>query len=281
MRLSKRVLLVVAACAVHAAPPALAASVTSAALADSSAAVGGLSAGVVKTAAWAGGLLLVGGGLVWLTIQLWSLGSRAMASAGESSSPLTQAPSVGVGTPANLAASYNAKLGDAVSMDIKEHLNNLGEFPIGERVFAGVKFSVQGVIHLGSIYPSRVEGIKVGARCQRLHLLHGTAGWTTEGAACAVLTLHYADGSTAELEIRYGEHVRDWWNWNANEPATLDTETEVAWWGENDYSRQRKCRLRVHRSTFANPKPDQVLETIDFAKRTPRCNPFLLGLSIE
>ena len=186
-----------------------------------------------------------------------------------------------MGTPINLSASYNAGMGDAVSMDTQEHPNNLGEFPAGEHVFAGVKFSVQGVIHLGSIYPKSVEDIRVGARCQRLHLLHGTAGTTTEGAPCAVLTLHYPDGSTAELAINYGEHLRDWWNWNAKEPTTLDPGTEVAWWGDNDFARERKCRLRVYRSTFANPKPDQVIETIDYGKQTPRCNPFLLGLSIE
>jgi hypothetical protein len=157
----------------------------------------------------------------------------------------------------------------------------LGEFPAGEHVFAGVKFSVQGVIHLGSIYSKLVQGIEVGARCQRLHLLHGTAGTTTGGAPCAVITLHYADGSTAELAIKYGEHLRDWWNWNAKEPTELDQGTEIAWWGENDFARARKCRLRVYRSTFANPKPDQAIETIDYGKQTPRCNPFMLGLSIE
>ena len=229
-------------------------------------------------------LLLAGVMLMWRL--LYPLAAKHLAAASPqapAAPPAQEDPpaSASVGTPINLSASYNAELGDAVSMDTQEHPNNLGEFPAGEQAFAGVKFSVQGVIHLGSIYPKLVEGIKVGGRCQRLHLLHGTAGTTTEGAPCAVLTLHYADGSTAELAINYGEHLRDWWNWNAKEPTALDPGTEIAWWGDNDFARARKCRLRVYRSTFANPKPDQVIETIDYGKQTPRCNPFMMGLSIE
>ena len=243
---------------------------------------------------------LIGGGLLLLLaglLLMWRLAYRPAEEhrAAAPSSPAVALPglptapapqddppaSAGVGTPIDLSASYNAGMGHAVSMDTKEHPNNLGEFPTGEHEFAGVKFAVQGVIHLGSIYPKVVQGIPVGVRCQRLHLLHGTAGTTTEGAPCAVLTLHYADGSTAELPINYGEHLRDWWNWKAKEPTALDPGTEIAWWGDNDFARARKCRLRVYRSTFANPKPDQAIETIDYAKQTPRCNPFLLGLSIE
>lgn len=241
----------------------------------------------VQRTPWiAGGvlLLLTAGVLMWRL--LYPLAVKYLA-AGPSQAPAAlpaqEVPpaSASVGTPISLRASYNAETGDAVSMDTQEHPNNLGEFPTGEQVFAGVKFSVQGVIHLGSIYPPLVQGIKVGARCQRLHLLHGTAGTTTEGAPCAVLTVHYADGSTADLNINYGEHLRDWWNWNKNEPTGLDSGTAVAWWGENEFSRQRKCRLRVFRSTFANPNPDRVIEAIDYAKQTPRCNPFLLGLAVE
>jgi len=200
---------------------------------------------------------------------------------GESPYQEDHSASAGAATPVNLSASYNAETSDAVSMGTKDHPNNLSEFPTGEQVFAGVQFSVQGVIQLGDIYPNLVEGIQVGTRCRRLHLLHGTAGWTTDGAPCAVITLHYADGSTAELVIKYGEHLRDWWNWNAKEPTELDPGTEVAWWGENDFARARKCRLRVYRSTFANPKPDVAIETIDYGKQNPPCNPFMLGLSIE
>jgi subtilisin family serine protease len=200
---------------------------------------------------------------------------------GESPHPEDHAPSAGVGTPINLSASYNAETSNAIAMGTKDDPNNLSEFPTGEQVFAGVRFSVQGMIQLGTIYPHVVKGIKVGARCQRLRLLHGLAGWSDEGATNAVLTLHYADGSTAELAIKYGEHVRDWWNWNANEPTSLDPGTAIAWLGDNDLARARNCRLRVYRSTFANPKPDVVIGTIDYGKQIPRGNPFMLGLSIE
>lgn len=257
----------------------------------------------VRRTAWIGGgtlLLLAGVFLVWRLTHHPAAQPRAAEPAPPISEPtptptaslplpapprppeVPAPPTVAaVGHPVDLTTSYNAEMADGVSMGTKEHPNNLSEFPTGEQVLAGVLFSVQGLIQFGSIYPKRVEGIRVGTRCQRLHLLHGTAGTAPDGAPCASLTLHYADGSTAELNLNYGEHLRDWWNWKKNEPTTLDPGTEIAWWGDNDYARSRKCRLRVYRSTFANPNPDQVLETIDYTKQRSGCNPFLLGLSTE
>jgi hypothetical protein len=183
--------------------------------------------------------------------------------------------------PIDLTASCNAGTTNAVGMGVRSHPNNLAEFPTGELEVGGIRFLVTGMIQLATMYPKRVDGISVGARGHRLHLLHGTGGAPPDGAAVALLTLHYADGSAAELPIVYGEHVRDWWTWKKNEPAELAPGSEIAWVGDNAFAKARNCRLRVYRSTFDNPKPDLVIEAIDYARLDTRCNPFMLGLSIE
>ena len=185
------------------------------------------------------------------------------------------------GTPVDLTAYYNAEAGAAIGTGSREHPNTLSALRTGEHAFADVKFSVNGMIQLGKIYPKEVKGIKVGARCQRLHLLHGTAGFEKDGTPIAGLTLHYADGSTSELAIAYGEHVRDWWAWNQYEATSLAAGTEIAWWGDNEYAHRQNVRLRLYRTTFANPKPEVMIETIDYGMRGTKCNPFLLGFSIE
>jgi hypothetical protein len=240
-------------------------------------------------------LALLGGSLLWRFLYLpaaRSIAHRprvtqaeeipAQSPALETPIPHTPAPAAATNaTSIDLAPFYNAGLTNAVMMGVRNHPNNLGEFPEGEIEAAGVRFSVGGAIHVGNIYPPRVEGIKVGARCQRLHLLHGTGGAPPEGTPVALLTLHYADGSAEELPIIYGQHVRDWWAWKKNEPAELDAGSAIAWEGSNEYARSKNCKIRVYRSTLANPKPDLVIETADYVRAARGCNPFLLGLSVD
>ena len=197
----------------------------------------------------------------------------------------TDASAPGVkGTPVDLAVKYSCTTSNAIGMGgLRNHPNNLGSFPIGMNVFGDIRFVVGGMIQLGGPYPRQTTGIKVGSKARRLHLLHGTGGVVGEGTEIATLVLHYAGGNGMELPIQYGLHARDWWMWTPNESPVLDEETAVVWEGENEFSKEKNCRIRVYASIFENPKPDEIIERVDYvrARSSGGATPFLLGLTVE
>ena len=178
---------------------------------------------------------------------------------------------------------YSCSLSNAVNMGrLKIHPNNLEEFPGGEGEFGGVLFAVRGMIQLGGAYPRECRGISIGTRARTLHILHGTAGLKDEGTEMARLVIHYADGEENQLPINYGEHARDWWAWKEGENPAVGPNTELAWTGSNRYAKAKNVGLRIYRSTFLNPSPDKVVESIDYIREAGTgLTPFLLGLTIE
>ena len=178
---------------------------------------------------------------------------------------------------------YSCSLSNAVNMGrLKVHPNNLEEFPNGEGEFGGVLFAVRGMIQLGGAYERECRGISIGTRARALHILHGTAGLKDDGTEIARLIIHYTDGAETQLPIIYGEHARDWWAWKEGENPNVGPHTELAWIGSNRYAKTKYVGLRVYRSTFLNPSPDKVIESIDYIRETGTgLTPFLLGLTIE
>jgi hypothetical protein len=182
--------------------------------------------------------------------------------------------------PADLAPAYNGSTTDSTNArNDSGNPDNLEEFPLGENEFAGIRFSVNGVILLNGRHPDRVDGIPLNKRCRKLYLLHGTTGKMPEGTTIAQLVLHYAGGDEIQIEIKYGEHVRDWWQ-RARDPQP-EPPLIVAWNGQNRLTRKEGASLNVYLSTFPNPRPKDQIQTIDFVSANTRCNPFFLGLSTE
>jgi hypothetical protein len=165
----------------------------------------------------------------------------------------------------------------------RNHPNNLASFPAGSNVFGGVRFNVEGMIQLGGGYAKSSPPIAIGAAAARLHLLHGTAGLVRDGTEIATLLLHYAGGDREALPICYGVHVRDWWMWKKDESPYVGPDSQVAWQGENEFSKSKNCMIRVFISTFTNPRPEAVIEAIEYvrAKSAGSTTPFLLGITIE
>ncbi len=178
---------------------------------------------------------------------------------------------------------YSCSLTNAVNMvRLKIHPNNLEEFPSGEGEFGGVLFAVRGMIQLGGAYARECRGISIGTRARALHILHGTSGLKDDGTEMARLVIHYADGEESQLPILYGEHARDWWAWKEGEDPNVGPGSELAWTGSNRFAKTRNVGLRIYRSTFLNPLPDKVIETIDYTRDLGTgLTPFMLGLTIE
>src|SRR5262245_53550938 len=81
-------------------------------------------------------------------------------------------------THVDLQPKFNQKLTDNLGTGAEG--NNLTDLPTGEQSFGGVKFKVgDGLVQLGSTVldkmPEKVEGIPIGRKFTKLHILHATA----------------------------------------------------------------------------------------------------------
>lgn len=157
--------------------------------------------------------------------------------------------------------------------------DSLEEFPLGDNVFAGIHFSVNGVIQLNGRHPDRVEGLVVGRRCRQIHLLHGTVAKMPDGTTIARMILHYRSGIQAEIPIHYGDHVVDWWVRERDPPP--GPHLRIAWTGQNRLTRKEAASLHVFVNTFQNPRPGEELRSVDFVGEKTKCLPFFLGLTVE
>jgi serine/threonine protein kinase len=193
--------------------------------------------------------------------------------------------------PVNLDSYYQAKIASASPHD-RDKANNLAQLPAGRRILDGVRFNVAGVIEVACAndiaqtndpypYPASVEGIPVNRFCHQIHVLHGTTGSVDDQTLVAKLVLHYVDGTTADLDIIYGEQVYDWW-FRGNGDPPLAGNTKVAWTGENQSAKRKGYRIRVFKTSFINPKPGVRIETLDYVSAlAPTSSPFLLALTTE
>jgi|ERR1051326_5084874 hypothetical protein len=154
--------------------------------------------------------------------------------------------------------------------------------------FGGVLFEVQGLIQLqgqcwvkrGYVLPERVPGIPVHHTAQRVHILHANSGFGDPlGTPVARLVLNYQDGNQSDLEIRHRENVLDFWAWKPAIPE--DTNTVVAWTGESPATKRRGFGVRLCRTTFENPYPSKLIETIDYVSTMAGSAPFLVALTVE
>jgi hypothetical protein len=85
----------------------------------------------------------------------------------------------------------------------------LEALPSGMQVFHGVPFLIRDRISVtgleaarnGEFFPTELNGISIGRKARRLHLLHGTLGAEKDGVPMAKLVFHYASG--AEESVRW------------------------------------------------------------------------------
>jgi hypothetical protein len=178
-------------------------------------------------------------------------------------------------TPIDLKSHVNHKLGDPDSNEIPG--NDLPLTP-GEQLIDGIKMEIgDRVIQLGSKLltngPEKVEGIKVGRKFVKLHILHattfgrgapGSALREEDGRFLAEYRINYDDNSSESIGIEYGKDVRDWW-YGDNDQET--SHAVVAWKGDNILSGQFSSHVRLYRTTWDNPKPNQTIVSIDLIGR--------------
>jgi hypothetical protein len=189
----------------------------------------------------------------------------------------------------------NCKLTDplADTPDQKDH--TLSELPAGVHTYGGVPFDVQGVVQLNGpsvqtgakLWPLEVPDIAVGHICKKLHLLHGAFNIVAPSAniTFAKMVLHYADGSSAELELTGGVHALRCVDAQIPEEFELlqAPQTELAWMGSNAYLKKNNSSVLLHlyRTTLDNPRPETEVKSIDYLSTMVNPGPFMAGLTVE
>lgn len=185
-------------------------------------------------------------------------------------------------TPRNLldlSTYYNAGLTLAWDPDRLEG-NDLSELPRGQKL-AGVAFDLRGLVQLsGSLwrdqYPESVPGIRLAQRCRRLHLLHSARGYLEQdGVPIAKYIVHYRDGQQAEIPVIYGEQIR---LWRLRSDSKRETSKAFeAWTGSNPVAGD----IRIFKSTWENPRPEEEIAAIDFVSLQRKAAPFLIAVTAE
>jgi hypothetical protein len=174
-----------------------------------------------------------------------------------------------------------------------EFENGLRELGSGMLELGGVRFDVRGVIqlrrhtsleapfqHAWERLPVRVEAIPVQQEIRRLHVLHGTVSPEKEGAEVARCIWRYDAGEEAS-PILYGSDVGDWWWRPGDADGPTSDRSRVVWTGSNPIAREKGYKLRLYLTTIENPRPDEIVRSLDYVCAMTETAPFLIAATVE
>lgn len=215
-------------------------------------------------------LLMFGGGATYLLHDAQPVGKSAF-------------------TTVDLSAYYNAGL--VKSWTPAYGNNDLAALGEGRQILKKVPFEIHGVIQLqgaewkrrGYNFPDSVEGIRVGSRCRRIHLLHANSAFDNlKGTTVARLVLHYSDGDESHFDIRQGNEVLDWWGWpRAAVKRPTEANTVVSWVGSNPPAEHQGAQIRLFDTAFVNAHPEKEIQSMDYTSTMTASAPFMVALTVE
>jgi WD40 repeat protein len=181
----------------------------------------------------------------------------------------------------DLQPKTNHKLKDTFGESFKD--NTLDELKQGKQTLEGFKFNIgEGVVRLANEkskdkMPEKVEGIKVGAKFARLHILHATEFREAPDTVIGKYIVRYADKTTETIDIAYGQDVMDWWNYP---DTTAPTRGKVVWKGANDAAKGYNATLWLFAHTWKNPHPNKPVASIDLVSTLTECAPFVVAMTV-
>ncbi len=167
-----------------------------------------------------------------------------------------------------------------------------GQVPRGVNVFDGVPFEMLGKLDLtglgrardGEFQPTRAGEIAVNRKFTYLHLIHGTTYTSPDGSPVSSVVLRYRNGETRKLFIHYGVHVRNWYLETMEPVSTLsDPNSVVAWSGPlgSGSKNEVALSLRLFKTTFANPLPDEEVLGLELHSLFARANSVIVAMTVE
>ena len=183
----------------------------------------------------------------------------------------------------DLSQHYNASLNESWHSGTGQ--SDLSALTPGEQKLSDVDFDVRGLIQVGDWnrdrveYPQQVTNISVRQICHRLHFLHSAifATQTTNDTPIGHYLVHFSGGQTDTIPIVLG---RDLANWRSRPNDDLSG-TTVAWEGASRADQQRNRKVRLFKTTWTNPRPNEAIQSIDFVAGRVAAKPFLVAITAE
>ncbi len=162
--------------------------------------------------------------------------------------------------------------------------------PWGRQTCDGVPFEWGGILEvtgmdaarvMGEVFPGRCTGIPVGRTAPWIHLVHGVGWREADGVPIARITLHYDNGHSSTLLIRYGVNVRNWWKEpSEQESAPGDPNSKLIWSAPSPEQVGRPITLRLYKTSFANPHPRWVITALDIESLFTHATPVVVAITV-
>ena len=187
----------------------------------------------------------------------------------------------------DLSEHYNASLYDGTGWASRAEYN-LANLPGTFVPLKGVEFDLRGIVHLdglvsptgrpfseraGESLPLKIEGIKVGQQSPGVHFLMSSSyGREAKGVEVAKFVMHFSDGTSETMPVKFVDHIADWW---ASSSDNVET-SQIGWRGSHVASDVILSEL-----VWKNPNPEKVISHIDFISTNANAAPFLVAISLE
>jgi hypothetical protein len=155
----------------------------------------------------------------------------------------------------------------------------------GRKTIDGLPFDIGGMVSLygketadrGMNYAQAVSGIPIGRKFDELHLIHIVEWREYPGCPVATLRLHYADGTSADIAIKYGVHVTDWTRLDSEDAESLtDPHTKIIWRGPGG----ALGPVRLFKTVVNNPFPHNAVKTLDLISTGSGCTYDLVAATV-
>lgn len=167
-------------------------------------------------------------------------------------------------------------------VDLSQHYTNkfspTDKLGSNSRQIDGLPFEMGGeVILLGksdaegdSVDRAEVAGIKIERTFDEMHLLHSVRWREYYGCPVAILRLHYADGTSHDLKIRYNFQVLDWNRLLSEEREIIaDPDTKII---KRSGPASWKGTGRLFKSVLKNPFPEKEVVNMDILSTRSRAS---------
>jgi len=157
--------------------------------------------------------------------------------------------------------------------------------PHGTQVLNNVTFVCDGALRTAGLrspgHPGAVLGIPIHRRGTKIHILHAAenAPGNLVGSVYGRLRFNFSNGQNRDFYLRFGIHGRDWFQLEQQLAETVeDPNTEEAWVAEH---KARKVWIRLFRTAFENPFPNEEITTLDAISPLGGGNLLLFAVSTD
>ncbi len=159
--------------------------------------------------------------------------------------------------------------------------------PTGVQTLGEVLFDIRGLVQIAGNEakkvsdnpPERIDGIAVGQKCRGLHFLHAAERKTLMGVHIGSYVMHYASGKSEEIRLIFGKDVLNFST--AENEALSASRSQLVWVGSGPSIRNSSHSLRMFKTDWKNPHPDDPVEKIDFISALSDASPFVAAITAD